>query len=80
MAHEKYGISEGYAKKRICLIKADILKQLKNSGHTPERYRERTSVPMLEMLVVRQPVPEFDFDIDNLSEADCRDILMELYA
>lgn len=80
MAHEKYGISEGYAKKRICLIKADILKQLKNSGHTPERYRERTSVPMLEMLVVRRPVPEFDFDIDNLSEADCRDILMELYA
>ena len=34
---------------------------------------------MLEMLVVRRPVPEFDFDIDNLSEADCRDILMELY-
>ena len=80
MAHEKYGVSEGYAKKRISLIKSDILKKLKESGHTPEEYRERTSVPMLEMLVARRPAPEFDLDIEDLSEADCRDILFELFS
>jgi len=80
MAHDKYGLTEGYARKRISLIKSDIIKKLKESGHTPASYRERTSVPMLEMLVVRRPEPEFDLDIENLSEADCRDILVELFS
>lgn len=81
MAHEKYGVSEGYAKKRISLIKADIVKKLSEAGHTPESYRQQTSMPlMLEYIPARKPAPEIDLDIEGLSEADCRDILMELFA
>ena len=81
MAHDKYGFSEGYAKKRICLIKADILKKLNEAGYTRESYRQQTSLPnTLEFLQARKPAPAFDLDIEGLSEADCRDILVELFA
>ena len=81
MAHDKYGFSEGYAKKRISLIKADIVKKLSEAGHTPESYRQQTSLPnTLEFLQARKPAPAFDLDIEGLSEADCRDILVELFA
>ena len=81
MAHDKYGFSEGYAKKRICLIKADIVKKLSEAGHTRESYRQQTSLPnTLEFLQARKPAPAFDLDIEGLSEADCRDILIELFA
>ena len=81
MAHDKYGYSEGYAKKRICLIKADILKKLNEAGHTRESYRQQTSMPLtMEFLQARKPAPAFDLDIEGLSEADCRDILVELFA
>ena len=80
MASQKYGISEGFAKKRISQIKAFIISRLKEAGHSPNRYRENTSVPVLEMLVVKRLAPEFNLDIDNLSEADCHDILVELFA
>ena len=81
MAHDKYGYSEGYAKKRICLIKADIVKKLSEAGHTRESYRQQTSMPnTLEFLQARKPAPAFDLDIEGLSEADCRDILVELFA
>ena len=81
MAHDKYGVSEGYAKKRISLIKADIVKKLSEAGHTPETYRQQTSLPnTLEFLQARKPAPAFDLDIEGLTEADCRDILMELFA
>ena len=81
MAHDKYGVSEGYAKKRISLIKADIVKKLSEAGHTPESYRQQTSMPLtLEWLQVKKPAPAFDLDIEGLTEADCRDILMELFA
>ena len=81
MAHDKYGYSEGYAKKRISLIKADIVKKLSEAGHTRESYRQQTSLPnTLEFLQARKPAPAFDLDIEGLSEADCRDILVELFA
>ena len=81
MAHDKYRFSEGYAKKRICLIKADIVKKLSEAGHTRESYRQQTSMPnTLEFQQARKPAPAFDLDIEGLSEADCRDILMELFA
>ena len=81
MAHDKYGVSEGYAKKRISLIKADIVKKLSEAGHTPESYRQQTSMPLtMEFLQARKPAPAFDLDIEGLSEADCRDILVELFA
>ena len=81
MAHDKYGVSEGYARKRICLIKADIVKKLNEAGYTRESYRQQTSLPLtLEFLQVRKPAPAFDLDIEGLSEADCRDILVELFA
>ena len=81
MAHDKYGVSEGYAKKRISLIKADIVKKLSEAGHTQESYRQQTSLPLtLEWLQVKKPAPAFDLDIEGLTEADCRDILMELFA
>lgn len=81
MAHDKYGVSEGYARKRISLIKADIVKKLSEAGHTPESYRQQTSLPnTLEYLQARKPAPAFDLDIEGLSEADCRDILVELFA
>ena len=81
MAHDKYGVSEGYAKKRISLIKADIVKKLSEAGHTPESYRQQTSLPnTLEFLQARKPAPAFDLDIEGLSESDCRDNLMELFA
>ena len=81
MAHDKYRVSEGYAKKRISLIKADIVKKLSEAGHTRESYRQQTSMPnTLEFLQARKPAPAFDLDIEGLSEADCRDILMELFA
>ena len=81
MAHDKYGYSEGYAKKRISLIKDDILKKLSEAGHTRESYRQQTSMPLtLEWLQVKKPAPVFDLDIEGLTEADCRDILAELFA
>ena len=81
MAHDKYGVIEGYAKKRISLIKADIVKKLSEAGHTRESYRQQTSQPLtLEWLQVKKPAPAFDLDIEGLSEADCRDILVELFA
>ena len=81
MAHDKYGVSEGYAKKRISLIKADIVKKLSEAGHTRESYRQQTSMPLtMEFLQARKPAPAFDLDIEGLSEADCRDILVELFA
>ena len=81
MAHDKYRVSEGYAKKRISLIKADIVKKLNEAGYTRENYRQQTSLPLtLEFLQVRKPAPAFDLDIEGLSEADCRDILVELFA
>lgn len=81
MAHDKYGVSEGYAKKRICLINANILKKLNEAGYTRESYRQQTSMPnTLEFLQARKPAPAFDLDIEGLSEADCRDILVELFA
>ena len=80
MAHDKYGVSEGYARKRICLIKADIVKKLSEAGHTQESYRQQTSMPLtLEWLQVKKPAPAFDLDIEGLTEADCRDILFELF-
>ena len=81
MAHDKYGVSEGYAKKRISLIKADIVKKLSEAGHTRESYRQQTSMPLtMEFLQAKKPAPAFDLDIEGLSEADCRDILVELFA
>ena len=81
MAHDKYRVSEGYAKKRISLIKADIVKKLSEAGYTRESYRQQTSMPLtLEFLQARKPAPAFDLDIEGLSEADCRDILVELFA
>ena len=81
MAHDKYGYSEGYAKKRISLINANILKKLNEAGYTRESYRQQTSLPnTLEFLQARKPAPAFDLDIEGLSEADCRDILVELFA
>ena len=80
MAHDKYDVSEGYAKKRISLIKADVVKNLCEAGHTPESYRQQTSLPLtLEWLQVKKPDPVFDLDIEGLTEADCRDILFELF-
>lgn len=81
MAHNKYGYREGYAKKRISLIKADIVKKLNEAGYTRESYRQQTSMPLtMEFLQARKPAPAFDLDIEGLSEADCRDILVELFA
>lgn len=80
MAHLKYGLSEGYAKKRISQIKSDILSKLNQSGHTPASYRQRTSIPvMLQTLTVNSSTPIIDIDTEKLSEADCRDILVELF-
>lgn len=62
-------------------IKADIVKKLSEAGHTPKSYRQQTSLPnTLEFLQARKPAPAFDLDIEGLSEADCRDILVELFA
>lgn len=80
MAHEKYGLSENYAKKRICLIKADIIAKLNQSGSTSSSYKQDTSVPtMLQNLTTSRPKLDFGLDVENLSEADCQDILVELY-
>ena len=80
MAQEKYGLSENYAKKRISQIKADIIAKLNQSGHTQASFKNNTSVPtMLQTLTASRPKPVFDLDIDCLSEAECRDILFELY-
>lgn len=79
MAHTKYGISEGYAKKQICLILAKLKENLKDNGYTKERFTRDTSIPgLLEFIVVEPPKPEIDINPDDLSEADCRDILIEL--
>ena len=79
MVQEKFGLSENYAKKRISQIKADIIAKLNQSGHTQENYKQNTSMPtMLQSLFASRPRPEFDIDIENLSEADCREILVEL--
>ena len=61
--------------------KADIVKKLSEAGYTRESYRQQTSMPLtLEWLQVKKPAPAFDLDIEGLSEADCRDILVELFA
>jgi hypothetical protein len=79
MAHEKYGISENYARKRICEIMADIRSTMNKAGHTEASYRQNTSVPvMLQSLQNAPHIAPFDLDIDSLSEADCREILIEL--
>ena len=79
MAHEKYGISENYARKRICEIMADIRSTMSKAGHTEASYRQNTSVPvMLQSLQNAPQTAPFDLDIDSLSEADCREILIEL--
>lgn len=79
MAQEKFGLSENYAKKRICQIKADIISKLNQSGHTQASYRQDTSMPtMLQSLTVSRPKLDYGLDIENLSEADCQDILVEL--
>lgn len=81
MAQEKYGLSENYAKKRISQIKADLIAKLNQAGHTKESYRQNTSMPTTLQALTASPMPAFDFglDIENLSEADCRDILFELF-
>ena len=80
MAKEKFGLSENYAKKRISQIKADIIAKLNQSGHTQASYRQDTSVPtMLQSLFNSRPRPELDIDTGSLSEAECRDILVELH-
>ena len=80
MAKSECGLSENYAKKRISLIKADIIAKLNQSGHTQSNYRQETSMPvMLQSLYASRPKPVFDIDIEGLSEADCRDILVELF-
>ncbi len=80
MAQEKFGFSENYAKKRISQIKADIIAKLNQSGSTPASFKQNTSVPtMLQSLFASRPRPIFDINIDGLSEADCRDILVELH-
>ena len=80
MAQEKDGLSENYAKKRISQIKADIIAKLNQSGHTQASFKNNTSVPtMLQTLTASRPKPVFHLDIDCLSEAECRDILFELY-
>lgn len=79
MAHTKYGISEGYAKKQISLILSRLKEQLNESGYTRERFRRDTAVPgMLEFLIVKPQEPEIDINLDDLSEDDCFDILTEL--
>lgn len=79
MAHQKYGLSENYARKRICEIMEDIRLTMSKAGHTEASYRQNTSVPvMLQSLQVAPQATPFDLDIDNLSEADCREILIEL--
>ena len=79
MAHLKYGISEGYARKRICQIKADISAELNKLGLTPGGYRENTSVPTtIQAITDTQRPSPFDLEIDNLTDADCHDILVEL--
>ena len=79
MAKEKFGLSENYAKKRISQIKADIIAKLNQSGHTQASYKQDTSVPtMLQSLFASRRQPELDIDIESLSEAECRDILVEL--
>ena len=80
MAHDKHGYSEGYTKKRISLINANILKKLNEAGYTRESYRQQTSLPLtMEFLQARKPAPAFDLNIEGLTEADCRDILFELF-
>ena len=80
MAKEKFGLSENYAKKRISQIKADIVAKLNQSGHTQASYRQDTSMPtMLQSLFSTRPRPRFDLDTESLSEAECRDILVELH-
>lgn len=55
--------------------------KLSEAGHTPKSYRQQTSLPnTLEFLQARKPAPAFDLDIEGLSEADCRDILVESFA
>lgn len=81
MAHQKFGLSEDYAKKRISQIKTDIIAKLNQAGHTKESYRQNTSMPTMLQALTVNPMPVFDYglDIENLSEADCRDILFELF-
>ena len=79
MAHEKYGLSENYAKKRISQIKADIISRLNQSGHTQASYKRYTSMPtMLQNLPASRPKLDYSLDIEGLSETECRDILFEL--
>ena len=60
--------------------KADIIAKLNQSGSTSSSYKQDTSVPtMLQNLTASRPKLDFGLDTENLSEADCRDILVELF-
>lgn len=80
MAHEKLGCSEGYAKKRISMILSKLKSDLYGAGYTREAYRESVAMPgtMHHIIAEKNVIHLFDFDVQNLSEDDCRDILLEL--
>lgn len=80
MAHEKFGCSEGYAKKRISMILSKLKSDLYGAGYTREAYRESVAMPgtMHHIIAEKNVIHLFDFDVQNLSEDDCRDILLEL--
>ena len=77
-------ITASHARTRICKIKSFIKKRLKKAGYTSESYDEDTSFPrVMQFLTVKsqhEPKPSFDLNVEELSEADCRDILMELFS
>lgn len=80
MANQKFGISENYAKKRISEIKSFLIELLNKSSVTQSSYRQSTSMPgMLQSLFATRPRPQFHLDIEDLSEDDCHDILVELF-
>ena len=82
MACEKFHLSENYAKKKICEIKKELITLLSQAGFSQERFRRETSVPVtMQMLTAGPkipPLPAFQLDVDALTEADCREILLEL--
>lgn len=78
LAAEEFGISEGAARKRVNDLLGYIKKNL-NADGLLETYRANTSIPGLSEFRVANPETDFsDFNLDNLSEYDCLDILMGL--
>ena len=76
LAAEEFGISEGAARKRVNDLLGYIKKNLTADG-TMASYRQNTSLPGLSEFKVAKPETDFpDFNLDNLSEHDCIDILM----